>query len=578
MSDSPATPRPDASSAGTSGERRRLPEPLVAVLPAVAAVVLYGGALGLWWTWDELIYLRVAAEHSPAAYLLSPAVYRELSPAFFFPGALLSFDLDLSLGGASTVVFFAHQLAVLALAAALLARLVRRWLPAGAAVATAVVFLVGVPVPTVVAELMTRHYLDGLALALGSAHFFVASVERRSRALSWTAAGLAFAAFSCKEVFVPLPLVLGTLPAGRLRDRLKALVPFAPAVAVYGVWRQLMLSGYLGAYADDATRLEAAGRRVVALGRQFLGAALGDPDPGRLALAAAVATLALLPVLGRSSSRWLAAALAVAVAGPLVPVAERVEPRFGLLPWLLVSLLVGTSVAAWREKGRLGRVAGALVLGGALAVALPPSRDAWKALERRASRVRAEGRAFLEGSAGELLFRPLGDREFHRNLAWMRRNLLGRQDPPPRVAWDEAFFCEADASALRARRYSEDAGSVLALGESAEKACESLRRRTREAPEMAVRIAYGDQVLSWQLEPAGPGSWSLVEGEDFFVFPVPARGGIGFALPRRLVVRARWDRPDGTVSYGPPLVLEVRGDSGEVVWRASGASRLPAGP
>ena len=569
---SSTTPATDRGAA-----RKRLAPPLSAaalwVLPASAVVLLYGRAMGLWWTWDELIYLRVVARHAPWEYLFVPAVYRELTPAFFFPGVLLSFEADFSLGGTAPWLYFAHQLAALVLAVGLLTHLLRRWVPTAAAVTASLLFLAGPPLSTVVAELMTRHYLEGLAVSLGATLLFVRSVDRRSPRLAVAAALAGFVASSCKEVFVPLPLVLAVLPVGRLRDRLRALVPFVPAVAAYAAWRQVMLAGYVGAYADDATRIEASARRAALLGHQFLSTALGGPGGAVLALAGAVGALALLPVLLRPGSRLLAAGLVVAVGAPMIPVAERLDPRFGFLSWLLVALLVGTSSASWWERGRAGRAVAAFLVAGAFAVALPANRGSWKALERRAWRVRTEGEFVLSGNGGEALLRPFADREFFRNLAWMRRDLLGRSDPAPKVVWDEVYFCENPSPALRVHEYSEARRGVVRLEGTGADACARLRSRSRDEPSMSFRLEYGEGALRWELEPAGPGRWSLVEGADAFVFPVPAKGGIGFVIPRRLVVRARLERPDGTVAYSPPLGLEIHDGVGSVSWDGAGRDR-----
>ena len=74
--------------------RRAWAETLVWLVPGLAALVLYRGCLGFTWSSDEVIFLKTAILHTPLQYLFAPPVYRELSQGLFFPGALLSFDLE----------------------------------------------------------------------------------------------------------------------------------------------------------------------------------------------------------------------------------------------------------------------------------------------------------------------------------------------------------------------------------------------------------------------------------------------------------------------------------------------------
>jgi hypothetical protein len=544
----------------------QVPGPLLSCL---VVAVLYGKAVGFWWTWDELTYLKTVVTQPLWRVLFVPSVYQEFSRLFFFPGVLLSFEIDYLIAGVGPAFYFLHQLAALAVSAALLAFLARRWLAPGPALLAAPLFLAGPAIPGVVAELMTRHYIDGLVLALASTLSFVLFLEMKRRRFLVASVLAYFLAAACKEVYVPLPAVLLVLPVATLRERLRALVPLGLAGLVYLAWRQTMLAGFFGAYTADATDLGVLGTRVRLLGTQLLDVALSPRGtPGAVA-AVLAGLLALVPLLFRPRTLGLASVLALAVALPQLPVAERLEPRFGFLPWLLVAVLVAWSSGEWLEQGRAGTVAAAVLVAATFVLALPANRSSWNALEARDRRSRAQGTFLLETAGdGDAFFSPGGDPTFQRNLAWLRKDIL-RRPGTPRVVYDEMSFCEPAAASLRVFSFSDTSGRVEPLAAGPAGLCADVRARTRQVP-LSIHVSYERGTLRWEFGPHTTGSWAFVHGDEDAVVALPASGGLALAGVRTLNLRVRYESPEGWRAYSDRLQLVVKDGRADLHWKTPG--------
>ena len=543
----------------------RLRDALVWLLPGGAALALYFRCVGFWWSGDELLYVKSITLHSPAEYLFVPAIYRELSPVLFFPGALLSFDLDHRLFGLAVSLYYGHQLLAFALAASLFSLLARRFLPATAAVVTGLLFVLGLPVPAVVAELMSRHYIEGLAAALTATLLFVRFIEGRRTPWLFAAVGLWFLAGACKEIFVPLPLVLVFLPVGSLRERLRASWPFWIGLALYAGWRQTMLAGAFGGYeaSSESIRIGALGERLFLVARQFAAVTLLPHETAGRILASGLIALAFLTVVRRRSIPFMVA-LAAAVAGPLLPVAEPLEPRFEMLPWLLVALLTGSAFARCLAAGRAWRIAGSVALLGAFALTVPGNRASWSSLEKVNLRSRAEGEFFLTRSVpGDVLRQPLRGAQYFANLRWLRRDVLGGAEGGE-VAYDDMFFCDTVRARARVLAFSGVHGDMETAAPDGSSLCAGLRSRLREAP-LTVRLKYDDPFIAWKLGPYAAGSYWLIHGDEYAQFPTPPSRSVRYHI-EDLTLRVKYESPEGWLVYSPPLRLAGKSGHASVEW------------
>jgi len=530
-----------------------------ALVPALGTFLLYGRGTALWWSGDDLIYVRTVVAHTPAQYLFDPRVYRGLSTVFFFPGVLLSFDLDHLLFGVDTRLYFLHQLLALSLAAGLLSLLLARFLPAAAAAAAGLLFLLGPPVPAVVGSLGTRHYIEGLVAALVAVLLFIRYLETGRRHWLLLAALAWFLAALFKEIYVPLPLVLAALPVRRLADRCRALGPFVAGGVVYSAWRLYMLETPFSAYESYAS----TPGRVLLLVKQFGAAALGSPGAAGRALVGLVLLLAAAALIRRRAFA-LPAALVVSVAVPLWPVAAHTAWRFGFLWWLLVAILAAWASVAWWSAGAPGRVAGGLLAAAAFLFAAPPNRAAWATVLGESARNRAEGEFFLFGSRdGDVLRQPFAERGFYESLGILRRDVF-RSSGSGRVAYDDLFFCTPGVENARVQAFSPASGRVEPVPGGGGSVCAKLLARRRDLP-LTVRLSYDDPVISWNLGPFDAGSYTLVYGDEFATYPASRSGNARYRI-RDLTLRVKYESPDGSLVYSPPLRLTPRDGHAEVSW------------
>lgn len=325
----------------------------VAAALLLLVVLLFRHIANGFWRGDDPAILLHAMQSPGLAAFFDPADWQKLSPSNLTPWITLSFKLDLALAGVSPRAFYLHQLASAGLVAITAYVLGRQWLPSAWAALVVALALLGPPSAGVIEQLMTRHYLEGLLLAMLALLAWVQAQRRAS--MRWALAGAAAYALAAtaKEVYLPLLLVLplieqpapasGSAQASRWWLR---LLPFLAVAAAYAVWRQYMLGSYAGGYGQSQSSalspaaLAALATAIAALPRALFGAA------GAWAVAAwllaALLALRAMGTLGTRRQRVAASALAAVSAacvfGPLLPLAlwpglPGPDLRYLFLPW-----------------------------------------------------------------------------------------------------------------------------------------------------------------------------------------------------------------------------------------------------
>lgn len=567
---------------------KRLADGLAALALVALPWLLYGEALGLWWTEDDFFQLRFTAEHAPAEYTLDPAVWARLPNRVLSPLLFASYDLDLALGGLEPRVFYAHQLLALGLTALALYGLLRSWLAPGWCLLGGVTFLLGPPIAALAPLLMARHYPEALLLALLSAAAYVAAVRRSGRSsgergpaaartLAALSALLYLAACLAKEIAVPLPALLALAPMGSLRARLRRLAPQAAALVLYLGYRVWMLGTPFGGYGWVVEAGEWPGlalRLPVRLARELAGPGAW----GWAALTALVAAAVFLAARSRRAALLLGVGALAAVL-PVLPVAAEVAPRYAVPAWLL--LAAALPAAARRLAAVLGPGASrrtivgaalALLLAATLAAILAANRQTWSRHHGRAERMSVENRGFLELGPGEHLRQPASPPAAMAALPPFARDLLGR---PAEGGWfyDDLFLCERPDAVRALWTYDPAAGRLREISRE----LPVLRRghcgaiRWRAPLEAAFR--WRGEVVSWKLGPhdapgppgePGESGYAVLFEDGRARIPVPRRGAFAVGLRGAMTVRVGFTSPEGWTTYSPPLDLQ---EGGAFSWR-----------
>ena len=375
------------------GGRAATYAPLLAALVALAAWahVTRLALLG----WDS--YPMILAHRARSASELFGTLVEELMDGryplghFWRPVSALSFALDEWACGLDPACWHATDVALLAIAAALVALLARRLAGGGAAGGGAA----GALVAGLVYALHPVHYevlpvaprraeslavlFTLLALALRARRG-----ERPSRARDWAVAGACLLAVGAKETGAVAVIAVSVLaflqgeaaagPGARAAAALKRSWPALAVLAAFAVARTAILGGLGG---SEHTSLAGSPARLAGVLAGDLGAIL-DPLRGGGSLALALGALALLagaawlagragrePGLLRPSPAGLVGlALAWVAALAAITAVSGVERGWYALPFLPPVALLAGATAAWASSAwqRGARAAGALAL------------------------------------------------------------------------------------------------------------------------------------------------------------------------------------------------------------------------
>lgn len=339
-------------SAGPPLRRYRILSAVLAVLVLLALTAwLHGDALRGGWRFDDGWILDFATRFSPTAYFFDPLITRGFSPSNVTPWNPLVYDLNLALFGLDPRPFYLHHLLLLASAAIATFALLAVRLPHGPALLGAALFLVGAPVVRVAQSLMVGHYLYGLVFCIGALYGFLRSQRAGGGPWAWFGVVCYALATSCKEVFVPLPLMLPLLGQGSWRMRIVRTLPYLAWAAVYALWRVAVLRTATGGYQRGGLDLGA----VLAQFAEIPGWLFGRGAWAWVALVGLLALGLLAAATGRL--RWAAiAGAAVLLCGPLVTLVAypglHGPNRYLLLPWWAMAVLVAYLVAQVRGGAR----------------------------------------------------------------------------------------------------------------------------------------------------------------------------------------------------------------------------------
>lgn len=308
-----------------------------AVFLALLSLIAHGNALSGSWRWDDGVHLNFAAHFSPWQYFFDPDIARRYSSANVAPWNLLFYDINLSLFGMDAGGHYAHLLFIVVLGATLFYAVLRQWLPVLPAMIGAIALVLGKPTFHIAAGLMHGHYATGFALAMLAVMGWI----RYLRGWEWYWLALSALAYllatTCKEVYVPLVVLLPFLPIGTLRQRARALLPFVLVAAAYTGWRYLILGALVGGYSQgEGLDLAKAMHQLAKIPLLLIGAEL----PG-IALAISFIGLLALAFIRRRLNWPLLAVAFVVVFLPLLPLTAfpgiNKADRYLFIPWVALA-------------------------------------------------------------------------------------------------------------------------------------------------------------------------------------------------------------------------------------------------
>lgn len=542
-------------------------------LLGLAVGCLYGHVLQQWWLFDDPQILKHALHFSPVEYFFKPAAWRDLILFSLTPWLTLTYDLDLALFGFDPGGFYLHGLLTLWLCSVMIflcLRPITGDLHAGLA---AGIFLLGTPVSTAVHELMVRHYLEGLMWALCGFWCYRRGLLRTQLRWHWLAAGCFALAFTAKEVYVPVALLVCLWPVALGRYRWRAALPLIGTLLLYAVWRKAMLGDWVGGYVPA-------------------GYLAGQRDGSALARFAAVPgvfwswpLMGGVAVLGvwliglwqsRRRGRWCGLTLMVAgiALAPLVPLAFNGDfgaesARFFMVPWVL--LVMGTSAVLARLQGpaRARAMIAAAIYAWLAWPAWQQSQLDRLQFEQARARYEVQGHQLLALRPDERLW--ASDDILPHYLAGLRdlREAMGYGESRAIYWLDEAQVLEASLRPLRVLRAQD--GQIRDVTAEIPPLLSAWRASLRADPlSVSISLKPSEQALSWDLGPAAEGAYAYLSGETLTA--ISAHGALRRERPLDACFRIRLIRPSGERVYSPPLKMAGPDAQGyrQLAWQGRG--------
>ena len=541
------------------------------IVLALAALALHHGALNGFWRFDDGAHLLFAATYAPWQYFLQPSITILQSYANVAPYNAFFYDVNLALFGMVPRWHYAHQIALLGAVAFATYRLIRLWQEPLIALLAAVLFLTGLPTLYVAQQLMTGHYATGLLFTVLSLHCYTLCVRDGSLRLNLLGAAFYLLATTCKEVFVPLVLLLPFLPVGSLQIRLRAALPYVAVAVAYTAWRYAILGRLVGGYvAVDISPVEQI-RQLLTIPLLLAGWTKADDVVSflerrsglNLAVFAGVTLLGFLAAW-RSRLSWMLifASLALLVL-PLVPLTRfpglNAADRYLFLVWWACAALLAVFVSSFRKHG----------------VEVPLRLACFAALTgltlyaQRAEHERISPQLAMQDGLYQaalhldnhtaLLLPP--DRSYYKTVLdgarQATRQFVNKSLEPAKLIVDSAALCAFAKAGDTILAYEESCNCMRDVTQNREESLGKLNSFADHAVSgqpLNAALFLDHQLLSWKFGPYEDGVYSVLL--DGTLTKVPASGSISYAskLPLRFTIRH--DAKDGIIAISPPLEFE----------------------
>lgn len=366
--------------------RTRLEYLWAPVILMAVTLAAHGESLKGTWRWDDGAHLSFVTGLSPWQYFFIPKVAQAFSPANVSPWSALFYDLNLKLFGLNAAGHYAHILAVIAFGAILFYAVLREWLPPLPSMVGAAALLLGKPTVHIAAGLMHGHYATGFAFTMLAILGWTKFIKGGNKYWLATSVAAYFLATICKEVYVPLVVLLPFLPTGTIKQKLRALLPFIIVAAFYTGWRYWLLGKLWGGYDQGIFSPYDATRQMA----RIPGILIGTGYFSAVFLIVVVALTLLSAMMRRLNWMLIVVALCV-VTLPLIPLTAfpgiNGPDRYLFATWIAFSALLATLTPLTLSTGKQQILAASMIAGVTMLhnheyKAIKPNLAYWDAMYR----------------------------------------------------------------------------------------------------------------------------------------------------------------------------------------------------
>ncbi len=534
-----------------------------ALLPIALLWTLYHTATQAWWLADDPALLRSIAEYGIFPHFYQGEVWRNsVSYANLTPWVIFSLGIDWHLFGLEPFGYYIHHLLSFSVVLLIAYWVLNLFFSPLTCSLVLCIFVTSVPSANVAQLLMVRHYLEGLGFSLLAVGSYVKALQ--TQRTGWTLLGTCsyLLATTAKEIYVPLVLVLPSLPIGTWKQRWQKLIPFVIVAGAYVLWRSYMLkpSQLVSGYGEVVipkltwdTVWTLPTQLIQSLGWQHvwqwmilgLVAIIGlwvmfkQRLVGKILLWIMVTLLPIIPVLALLDSRYLFLPFFVSCLGVAIVLQFFIKKRWQPVAWVLGFLVF---IVSWK----------AAQIGG-------PALIRQEGLLRQ---VQTEGKLILtDKQAHGVLVHPGAAFWYFSSLRWLREHILNL--PVGVAACYDLCMCQPQPSD---KVYQYVQNHLISSS-----AAEQLKECGKGDAELDIRLRFELGTLSWQLGPYQDGQYygtasaaDAVMDEQFY--KIARQGHFYKGQFDKIYVVIKYISPAGWYTYSPKLMLDsTKKDSQGVV-------------
>lgn len=545
---------------------------LALVFLSATAFAIHASALNGFWRYDDGMHLEFATTYAPWQYFFQPSITLLQSWANVTPYNVFFYDVNLALFGLTPRWHYVHLVAILAATAFATYRLMRLWHTPSSALLAAILFLAGLPTMAVAQQLMAGHYATGLLFTVLSLIWFTLAVKQGRYWLAVLGAAVYLLATTCKEVYVPLVVLLPVLPVGCLRDRLKAAAPYLLVAVFYTAWRYAVLGQLIGGYTVQPVSMDERLRQLLGI-PLLLGGWIRGSDilafllnrSGLYLVAVFVILCAAAAAMSRKRIAWplVVVSLALLIA-PLIPLTANpgvnAPDRYLFVLWWGCAILLSTLLASLKTTG-FERALKPLGSVGFIALMLHAQATEFNRIAPQLAMEDTLYRTVLHGANNTALIPPPSRDNYRKLLSGALQatvNLEGKSLAPATVVIDKASLCEYSRQGYAIEEYDAACNCLKNVTENLGGPLSRLlafQQRATEGIPLSAKLTFRDRRLQWDLGPSADGAYYVVFGSS--AERVPANGGIPWARKELLRFMVRHDFPDGTVAVSPNLEFDM---------------------
>ncbi len=522
-------------------------------LLAVLCIGFYNNVLSAGWRFDDGDHLNFASTYSPWQYFFIPEITRLQSGANLTPWNTLFYDINLSLFGLNPSGFYTHQLIIIGLTSIATFFLLKLWIAPAWSLIGALVFMIGAPTVHIANEIMTGHYSSGLLFVVIALYAFVCAVRLEQNRYALIGAFFYLLAVTCKEIYVPLVVILPFLPAGTLKSRLRFSIAFLSVFMIYIFWRFQVLGRLFGGYNlhgnyDLFLILETFGNIPLLL--------FGNHLIGKLA----ITIMIMLLLMSYKQVNWKLTLVAVgAILFPLIPLVSfpgvTAADRYLFLAGWGLSILLACLLSIFANKVNKNLAWLACVV--LVSINLAHSRTEQQNLSKVAAPTEQSYQFMLSSNANQVYIAPDFDYYFGAVLPGAvaaQKHLLPSSPERASIIPDIEQLATINLTTHSVWSYSNYCQCIENVTSSVTDKITDYRSRLIDR-ELSVSLNFEKLKVEWRLGPYVDGEYTIMINNQGF-FSLPPHGAHSY--PRKtLEGYILYQSPQGWITKSPQFNIDT---------------------